>query len=201
MWDTRVVLILLRHGQTPNNAEARLQGQVDSPLDDVGITQAKIAGEYIRSRWPVDGVVTSSLTRTRQTVEYAGFGEHPLVVDDRWREIDFGEFDRRRIKEVIAHLTERWREDADYAPDGGESMASMHDRVVEACEQLSSRAVERNVLVVTHATPIKSAAVWALGGPVSMILNMWVNLGTITVLGDVRGEFLLQEFNIQLDED
>jgi broad specificity phosphatase PhoE len=71
----------------------------------------------------------------------------------------------------------------------------MHGRVAEACAELADRAVGRNVLVVTHATPIKSAAVWALGGPASMILGLWVNLGTVTVLDSLGGEFLVREFN------
>ncbi len=195
--DTRGVLILLRHGRTPNNAQARVQGRFDSPLDAVGEAQAVAAGEYLRERFQIDQVVTSSLTRTRDTARLAGFGGDGVVIDDRWREIDFGEFDDRMIGEVIVDLHQRWRDDPHYEPGGGESMVSMHDRVSEACADLAAEAVGRDILVVTHATPIKSAAVWALGGEPSMMLGMWVNLATVTLLDQLHGEVLLREFNVQ----
>lgn len=193
------MLILLRHGRTPNNAQARLQGQFNSPLDDVGVEQATRAGEYIRRRWDIDAVVTSSLTRTRETAAHAGFDAGDVIVDDRWREIDFGEYDQRKIGEVITELSARWRSNIHYEPVGGESMATMHERVVEACMDLAERAADENVLVVTHATPIKSAAVWALGGAPTMILNLWVNLATVSVLSEVHGEFILSEYNTRID--
>lgn len=195
--DTRDVLILLRHGRTPNNAQARLQGQFDSPLDEVGEAQAVAAGRYLRERFDIDHVVTSSLTRTRETARLAGFGGDDVVVDDRWREIDFGEYDDRAIGDVIVDLHSRWRDDPHYEPGGGESMVTMHDRVSDACAALAAEAVDRDILVVTHATPIKSAAVWALGGEPSMMLGMWVNLATVTLLDQLHGEVLLREFNVK----
>ncbi len=197
-WDTAGVLILLRHGRTPNNEQARLQGQADSPLDAVGRRQAEAAGNYIRSRWKIDEVVTSSLIRTRQTAEHAGFGDD-LVIDDRWREIDFGTYDLRRIAEVIEELSSAWTDDIHYVPTDGESMVALHDRVASACAEIEERSRERNVLVVSHATPIKSAAVWAMGGTPSMILNMALNLGTVSVIGYYQGTLVLKEFNTQVE--
>lgn len=195
--DTREVLILLRHGRTPNNAQARLQGQFDSPLDEVGEAQAVAAGRYLRDRFDIAQVVTSSLTRTRETARLAGFGGDDVVVDDRWREIDFGEYDDRAIGEVIVDLHQRWRDDPHYEPGGGESMVTMHDRVSEACAGLADAARHQDILVVTHATPIKSAAVWALGGEPAMMLGMWVNLATVTILDQLHGDVLLREFNVK----
>jgi len=180
------VLILLRHGRTPHNAEARLQGVVDPSLDEVGVGQAQAAGEYIRQRWDIKAVVRSSLVRATETTEHAGFGDHDVVVDDRWREIDFGNYE----------LTAHWRSDIDFEPPGGESMARLHERVMQACVDLADQAADEDVLVVTHATPIKSAVVWALGGPPSMILNLWLGLATVTVLNQVHGEFILAEYNV-----
>lgn len=166
----------------------------DAPLDEVGRGQAAAAGDYIRSRWKIDEVVTSSLTRTRETAEYAGFGGDP-VIDDRWREIDFGSYDLRRIDEVIKELATAWGDDISYEPAGGESMMALHERVVSACVELEGQARDRNVLVVSHATPIKSAAVWAMGGVPSQILNLSLNIATVSVVGYYRGMLVLKEFN------
>ncbi len=188
------MLILLRHGRTPSNEQDRLQGQHDAPLDEVGRNQAAAAGDYIRSRWKIDEVVTSSLIRTRETAEFAGFGSDP-VIDDRWREIDFGRYDRRRIGEVIQELAAAWSADIHFEPTGGESMVKLHERVASACGELEERARGRNILVVSHATPIKAAAVWAMGGTPSMILNLSLNIGTVSVIGHYHGMLVLKEFN------
>lgn len=189
------MLILLRHGRTASNAEARLQGDSDVPLDDVGKIQAEQAGAYIRDRWEIDTVFTTSLQRSRQTAVLAGFSADTLGVDDRWREISFGEFEGRKVEEVAPDLGTRWRADINYRPKGGESLPSLHDRVAEACAEMTVRAADENILVVTHATPIKSAVIWATGGAPEMILKMWVYPGSVSVLDNWEGSAVLLEFN------
>ena len=110
-------------------------------------------------------------------------------------EIDFGSYDDRRISEVMAELGESWASDISYVPPGGESMASLHQRVGEAVAEISEEAVTRNVVVVTHATPIKSAVVWLLGGSAEMIMRLRVSLASVTVFGPVAHGLVLTEFN------
>jgi broad specificity phosphatase PhoE len=193
------MLILLRHARTPNNAQARLQGQVDSPLDDVGFEQARLVGEVIRARWQIDSVITSSLTRTTQTAHSAGLGDLPTTVDDRWREIDFGDYDERRIGEVMADLGSRWQDDIEFTPANGESMGSMHRRVGDALPSLLERSMDENIVVVTHATPIKSVVGWVLGGNAETILKLRVNLASVTSVSTDGQGVLLQEFNWRPD--
>ena len=191
----RRILILLRHGRTPNNAEARLQGQFDSPLDEVGFDQAAAVGKAIRQRWAVDRVVASSRRRTKQTARAAGLGDLPTTIDDRWMEIDFGAYDDRRIGEVMAELGAAWASDISYVPPDGESMAALHERVGEAIAEMAEEAMTRNVVVVTHATPIKSAVAWLLGGGAEMIMRLRVSLASLTVFGPVAHGLVLTEFN------
>ena len=191
----RRILILLRHGRTPNNAQARLQGQFDSPLDEVGFEQAAVVGRALRERWPVDRVVASSRRRTGQTARAAGLDDAPTTIDDRWMEIDFGAYDDRRITEVMAELGAAWTSDVSYVPPGGESMACLHERVGEAVADLAEEAVTRNIVVVTHATPIKSAVVWLLGGSAEMIMRLRVSLASVTAFGPVAHGLVLTEFN------
>ena len=110
------MLIFLRHGRTAYNAEGRLQGQFDSPLDEVGWLQAEAVGVHLRENYDIARVITSAMTRTRQTVEAAGLLLLPTTVDDRWREIDFGAYDQRRIQDVNVDLGAKWAEKC--RPDG-----------------------------------------------------------------------------------
>ena len=191
----RRILILLRHGRTPNNAQARLQGQFDSPLDEVGFEQSAVVGKVLQERWPVDRVVTSSRRRTRQTARAAGLGDVPTRIDDRWMEIDFGAYDDRRISEVMTELGAAWASDISYVPPGGESMAQLHERVGEAVAELAAVAADSNVVVVTHATPVKAAVAWLLGGTAEMIMRLRVSLASITAFGPVAHGLVLTDFN------
>ena len=191
----RRILILLRHARTPNNAQDRLQGQSDSPLDEVGSEQASVVGRALRGRWAVDRVVVSSRRRTQQTARAGGLGETPTTIDDRWMEIDFGAYDDRRIRDVMAELGTAWADDIGYVPPGGESMAQLHQRVGEAVAEIAEEAATRNIVVVTHATPIKSATAWLLGGDAEMIMRLRVGLASVTAFGPVAHGLVLTDFN------
>lgn len=194
------MLIFLRHGRTAYNAEGRLQGQYDSPLDDIGWRQAAAVGEHLRENYDVARVITSAMTRTRQTVEAAGLLGLPTMVDDRWREIDFGEYDKRRIQDVNVNLGAKWAEDPEWMPDGGaESMGALHRRVGDALVDVLSEhdrvGREQAVVVVSHATPIKSAiAHAALGGP-PMILRLHIGLASVSTVARNAGVLVLTSFN------
>ena len=122
-------------------------------------------------------------------------GGMPTTVDDRWMEIDFGEYDDRRIGEVMAELGSAWAADISYVPPGGESMTQLHARVGEAVAELAEEAMTANIVVVTHATPIKSATAWLLGGDAEMIMRFRVSLASVTAFGPVRHGLVLTEFN------
>jgi len=152
------MLILLRHGQTDLNAGGRLQGRVDSELTAVGRSQAAAAASAIGQ---VDRVVSSPLRRARQTA--SAFADVEVATDNRWVELDYGEFDGRPLTDVAPETWARWRSDLDFALPGGESIAALGRRVREACEELAPDAVSRDIVVVSHVSPIKAAVAWALG--------------------------------------
>ena len=194
------MLIFLRHGRTAYNAEGRLQGQFDSPLDEVGWLQAEAVGAHLRENYDIARVVTSAMTRTRQTVEAAGLLLLPTTVDDRWREIDFGAYDQRRIQDVHVDLGAKWAEDPEWTPtDGAESLATLHRRIGDALVDvfIAHDRVESSqaVVIVSHATPIKSAiAHAALGGP-PMILRLYIGLASVSTVARANGVSVLTSFN------
>jgi broad specificity phosphatase PhoE len=189
------VLILLRHGRTPNNAQSLLQGREDASLDEVGVRQAERAGERIRSTWTVDDVVTSSLRRTAETAAAAGLDRFPTRVDPRWAEIDYGVYDRRGTGEVVRELVGRWAADVEYRPPDGESMGALFRRVAEACEDLVRPDAGRTTVVVTHALPVKAATAWALGGTAPMMLRLRVSVCAITVIEHSPTGMVVSSFN------
>lgn len=158
------MIILLRHGQTEVNAGGRLQGHLDPPLTDLGRAQAAAAASSILERSPGLRVVSSPLQRAVQTAEAFG-PDVDVEVDERWIELDYGEWDGRPLASIPPEVWDGWRTDPTFAPPGGESLIHLSARVHEACVDLG-RDSSTDVVVVSHVSPIKAAVAWALGvGP------------------------------------
>ena len=60
--------IVVRHGETFWNAETRIQGQLDSDLNEEGIAQAEAVGARV-AREPFDVLVSSDLGRAVATAQ------------------------------------------------------------------------------------------------------------------------------------
>ena len=184
------MLYLVRHGRTEANASGRLQGRIDLPIDDVGEAQAAALGRAVTD---VDVLICSPLLRTRQTA--AVFGKQPTI-DDRWIEMSYGQFEGVALTDIPRDTWAQWVSDLDYCPPGGESVRTLGTRVYAACEELVEVARTRNVVVVTHATPIKAAMAWALGVDVDITWRSHIDQASITkIIMRDRGP-TLNAFNI-----
>ncbi len=155
------MLILVRHGRTRVNAEGRLQGRLDEPLDELGERQAvAVASHVLASVDRVDELIASPLVRAQQTA--AAFGL-PVTTDERWIELSYGAYEGVPHADVPSEIWDLWRRDPTFVPEGGESLAALDARVRAVCDELVERAREQTVVVVSHVSPMKSAVAWALG--------------------------------------
>ncbi len=168
------MLVLVRHGQTDANARGLLQGRVDLPLSELGRRQARALAPLVSAD---ARVVASPLRRAQETA--AAFGR-PVEVDERWIELDYGEFDGRPIVDVPPGVWATWRADPHFAPPGGESLVTLGVRVRGACEELLDEARERDVVVVSHVSPIKAAIAWTLGVGDEVGWRLFVRVASIT---------------------
>ena len=85
-------LLLVRHGETAWNADGRLQGHLDIPLNDVGRAQARrLAAALADEREPIDIIYSSDLARALQTAQaVADASRAPMIATSALREGDFG---------------------------------------------------------------------------------------------------------------
>ena len=179
------MIVVVRNGRTAANVGGLLLGRADPPLDDEGVGQARRLGSACAGL-DVARVVTSPLARCRATAEALARGlgsAPPIEVDDRWIEIDYGELDELPLADVPAATWATWRADVTWAPPGGESLAALGVRVRAACTDLVAEAVRRDVVVVTHVSPIKAAVAWALGVGDDVAWRMWVAPASVTRIG------------------
>jgi broad specificity phosphatase PhoE len=167
------VLVLVRHGETDANARGLLLGRADPPLSDLGRRQAAALATRIP---PEARVVASPLRRTAETA--AAFGS-PVELDERWIELDYGAFDGQPVADIPTEVWRDWRADPHFVPAGGESLAVLGIRVRAACEELLEEARERDVVVVSHVSPIKAAIGWALGAGDDISWRLLVRVASI----------------------
>jgi len=190
-------LIIVRHGRTAYNAQGLLQGRVDNPLDAVGEEQAKAVGKYLAPVLESGAIVISSpLLRARSTAgvlaDRAGL---EVVIDERWIELSYGVYDGVPQNEVPADVWTRWRSDPHFAPESGETMAAVQERVTAACEDLFVSLEGRTAIVVSHVSPIKSAVAWALGVDVGVSWRTQLDTASISRITLTPRGPVLRSFN------
>ncbi len=133
----------LRHGETDWNARNLSQGNVDTPLNEVGLAQARTAAEVLRTRG-IRSIVSSPMSRAYDTAVIVG--EHirlPLEVEDDLREVAFGGQEGQPMG--------GWFDDwvaGTFTPEGAEPFNVLRARAVAAVNLALDRPAP--VLVVAH---------------------------------------------------
>lgn len=183
----------IRHGETDWNAQGRLQGQRDIPLNDRGRAQAEAAGARLRALAPhyasLD-YVASPLGRTRETMERLraalSLDAAAYRTDDRLKEITFGAWEGLTWKEVRARdprgAAGRERDKWGFVPPGGESYGDLAERVAPVFA-----AFLRDTVVVSHGGVARAAlaSAGAVAKEAAPRLDIWQ--GRILVLRGAGG--------------
>jgi glucosyl-3-phosphoglycerate phosphatase len=163
-------VVLWRHGRTAHNAGARLQGQSDIPLDEVGVWQAETAAEALAARYRPTRIIASDLGRAHATaLALSARVGLPVQTDVRVRERSFGEWEGM----TSAEIAERWPEQhaawvSGREPErvGAETRAEVLARMVEAVtEQAAALDREDTLVVVSHGAAIALGVIGLLGLP------------------------------------
>ena len=103
-------------------------------------------------------MVSSPLRRAIETAAHWGEPQ----IDERWIELDYGEWDDQPVSAVAPETWARWRTDLGLRPPSGETLLELRRRVETALDEIDGDDAG-HVLVVTHVSPIKAAVAWALG--------------------------------------
>jgi broad specificity phosphatase PhoE len=184
----------IRHGETAWNAEGRLQGTLDIPLNELGRKQAANAGNVLAGLLKRDGrdkrnlpFVSSPLGRARTTMdlvrEVLDLPPGGYAIDDRLREIGYGEWEGSTLAECRAkdpelfakRQTEKWT----IAAPGGESYAAVQVRMQDWYDSLNG-----DIVTVAHGGTCRALMV-ALGFETSVSASdLYIEQGTVYVFAD-----------------
>jgi probable phosphoglycerate mutase len=151
-------VLLVRHGETDENARARFQGRIDTELNDRGREQSHALAQALRDEG-LRAVYSSPLRRAHETARIVGaaIGLEPIL-DDRLVEADAGAWSGRLIADILAAERgeyARWRAaDPTFRFPGGESVAEQAQRIAAALADVAAGPLP--ALVVTHGGTIRA---------------------------------------------
>ncbi|MBL0148692.1 MAG: histidine phosphatase family protein [Ideonella sp.] len=155
---TRIVAI--RHGETDWNSQSRLQGHTDIPLNAMGLAQAATLAEALRHEG-LTHVYSSDLGRAAQTARaLAGPLSLPVTTDVGLRERGFGLMEGlsyRELDETRPEWAAHWRARVpDFTPPEGESLITLHARVLAVAKRLAAAHRGGCIALVSHGGVLDS---------------------------------------------
>jgi broad specificity phosphatase PhoE len=152
-------LLLVRHGETDWNAEGKLQGHSDRPLNDFGRRQATALADRLEDE-DIAAIYSSDLVRAKETAEILGARVGvPVVVDPDLREKNWGTWEGLTGDERLTVEFE------------GETTEDHRDRTLGAIARIVERHPHERVVVVTHGGSVRRVQTTVSGFALPVIEN------------------------------
>lgn len=189
-------LLLVRHGQTADNARRIFQGQGGRGLDDGGRRQARQLAQRLRTA-EIERIVSSDLERAAETAGILGEALGLSVeIDEALREVNVGTWTGLSYGEVAERYPDEWAAwgaGRDIRRGGGETYAELALRITTAVERISGVDEAETIVVVSHGAALRSFACRLLGLPPqgTRALAGMVNAAITTIQKDEQGMRLM----------
>jgi len=182
-------VVLVRHGETEWSRNGRHTGSTDLPLTEAGVRQAERAGTALAGR-SFARVLTSPLSRARETGRLAGLGDGALLRDDL-REWDYGDYEGLTTAEIRRDRPgwDLWRDGC----LGGEVASQVGARVDRVIAE--AREAAGDVALFAHGHVLRVLGASWLGLPPQRGGSLGLTTGTISVLGQERENAVIWVWN------
>lgn len=189
-------ICLVRHGETPWNAERRLQGHLDIELNTNGLAQAQRTAHSLAGQ-RFAAIYSSDLQRARQTADaIAGRCAQPVHAEPRLRERHYGAFQGLTYEEAETRFPEAFarfkaREPEFPFPGEGESLIGFAARIHAALGAIAARHAGTQVLVVTHGGVLDIAHRLATGKALTATRDFAIANAALNWIAHRDGEWRL----------
>jgi probable phosphoglycerate mutase len=192
-------IYLVRHGQTAWNKEEIFRGRTDIPLDETGLRQAELAGEYFKEI-SLQGIYSSPLSRAWQTAErIASIKSLTVQPLEGLVDMSFGNWEGRPLQEVRETDGERyqqWREEPHLLKlPGGEGLDEVRGRAMAALQEVIKKHPEGNIVLVSHRVINKVLICGILGLDNSHFWQIVQDTTAINLIQYKRGRYVLSLMN------
>ena len=192
-------IYLVRHGQTAWNKEEIFRGRTDVPLDETGLKQAELVGQYFKGM-EIQGIYSSSLSRAWQTAqkvaEFHNLGVQPLqgILD-----MSFGNWEGRPHQEIREYESKTYRQWVETPHlvrlPGGEGLDDVKVRAMTAMEEVILNHPGKTLILVTHRVVNKVLICAILGLDNSHFWQIAQDTTAINLIQYRNGKYILSLMN------
>ncbi len=189
-------IFLIRHAQSIGNRDNIIQGHYDTPLTELGESQAEntaIWFEKNKKELNIQSIYSSDLTRTRQTAqpicEKLGL---ELITKEEIREAFFGKWEGKKEEDIERedpHTYNSWKDSKSWVPEWCETFAEQKQRAITSVKEIVNQT-NGNIIIVSHGGFIYAFLSVINPEHKDLILNCTVN--TILVENSL---FKIEEIN------
>ncbi|GAB4041447.1 alpha-ribazole phosphatase [Spirosoma jeollabukense] len=169
-------IYLIRH-TTPNITPGLIYGHLDVDLTDSFLEELAIVKQKLPATF--EAVYSSPSRRCTQLARQLATN---FVVDDRLRELHFGDWEGKTWDAIDQQESQAWMDDFVNVPTpGGESLRQMHERVAQFWQDLL-KTTHRNVAVVTHGGVIRLLLAEEKQRPLTSVFEQKVAYGDVVLV-------------------
>jgi len=190
-------IMLIRHGETDWNVEEIFRGQMDVPLNETGISQAKLLAEYLQDI-QIEAIYSSPLQRALRTAEIiTGYHHVKVKIANGLTDFNYGEWQglsREMVEQRYPGFYDAWLNNQLTKVPGGESLDNVKARSLSLVKQVIAK-YNGIVALVSHRVTNKVLICALLGLNNSHFWNIKLdNCGITTFLYENR-RFILDKHN------
>lgn len=145
-------ITLVRHGETEENYDGKLQGRRNILLNDTGRRQCKRLRERINDK-KYDYCYMSPLVRCVETAMILIGDRVEMIPDKRLIERDIGEFEGK--EKELYDIESYWDVDSNKNDGGVEPLSDLIARCEDFINYISDKHKEKDIMIVTHNAPYR----------------------------------------------
>jgi broad specificity phosphatase PhoE len=192
-------IYLVRHGQTAWNKEEIFRGRTDVPLDETGLRQAELAGEYFKGM-EIHAIYSSPLSRALETAQkIAQFHNTKVQPLQGILDMSFGRWEGQShldIQKNDREIYRQWREEPHLVRlPSGESLDDVRVRAMAALEEVIRNHPGKTLILVSHRVVNKVLICGILGLDNSHFWQITQDTTAINLIKYKEGKYILSLMN------
>ncbi len=197
-----VKLILVRHGYSKGNQDNMFTGHLDVPLVGVGIKQAELVSDYILENFNVDGIYSSPMSRSVDTVKKVADALNlPVIKIQDLIEIHGGEWEGVTFEDIAKRDVEFfkywWENKGVVRCPKGESMEDAGKRAYKALQKICAENDGKTLVIASHGGVIRSLQCILQGIDMNNFNDIpWMPNASISIVEYENGKFTPKQFGI-----
>ncbi len=189
-----MIIYLVRHGETDYNKERLLMGQLDIPLNKLGISQAEKTGKVLENK-NISKIYSSDLQRASKTAEIIRDKQNipldeiirntqsiPFELIPNFREHTFGKMDGMKWSSKWDEMEKNEFENI-LLKEGGESFTHFEKRIWDTYIKITSKhSIDENLLIISHGGCIRVIIMKILNATEEIFSNLSIDNCSLTTI-------------------